>query len=74
MGEKLVIVGAFEEATVKEVALETDPDDVVTEIKPVVAPEGTVVTICVAVDDVTVAETPLKVTVFELGVVLNAVP
>ena len=74
VGDKLVIVGALEAATVKFVLLETVPAEVVTAITPVVAPVGTVVEICVAVDAVTVAVTPLKVTVFWLGVVLNAVP
>jgi hypothetical protein len=74
VGVKLLIVGALEAETVKEVLLETEPAEVVTLIGPVVAPVGTVVTICVAVAEATVAVTPLNVTVFWLGVVLNAVP
>ena len=74
VGVKLLIVGALELTTVKLVALEIDPAGEVTLIKPVVAPEGTLVTILVAVDEVTVAAVPLNVTVLLLGVVLNAVP
>ena len=74
VGDRLVIVGAVDAATVNEVLLETEPAEVVTLIAPVVAPLGTVVTSSVAVAEVTVAVVPLKVTVFELGVVLNAVP
>jgi hypothetical protein len=51
-----------------------DPAGAVTAIDPVVAPAGTVVTICVAVDAVTVAFVPLNVTVFWPGVALNPVP
>ena len=74
VGVKLVIVGALELTTVKLVALEIDPAGEVTLITPVVAPEGTLVTIFVAVDEVTVAAVPLNVTVLLPGVVLNAVP
>ncbi len=76
VGVKLLIVGAPRGAlvTVKFVLLVAEPEGLVTPIGPVVAPDGTVETICVAVDDVTVAVTPLKVTVFWLGVVLNPVP
>ena len=74
VGERLVIVGVPEATTVKEALLETEPAEVVTEINPVVAPVGTVVTIFVAVDETTVADAPLNVTVFWLGVVLKAVP
>ena len=41
VGVKLVIVGAVPVVTVKLVALEPVPDAVVTEILPVVAPDGT---------------------------------
>lgn len=41
---------------------------------PVVAPLGTVVVIFVAVEALTVAAVPLKVTVLLAGVVLKAVP
>ena len=44
-GVKLVIVGAVESATTKLVELTADPLGLVTEIGPVVAPLGTVVTI-----------------------------
>jgi len=75
VGEKLLMVGAPEAATtVKATALETGLPVVATEITPVVAPVGTVVMIFVALDETTVAVTPLKVTVFWLGVVLKAVP
>ena len=74
VGVKLVIVGASEAATVKDVLLETLLADVVTVIGPVVAPVGTLVMICVAVAETTVAVTPLNVTVFWPGVVLKAVP
>lgn len=51
VGEKLVIVGAPEAVvTMKETALDTGLPVVATEIKPVVAPLGTVVTILVAVE------------------------
>lgn len=75
VGVKLEIVGALvDEATVKDVAEVPDPAEVVTAIAPVVAPEGTDVTIFVDVDEVTVAAVPLNVMVFWLGVVLNPVP
>jgi hypothetical protein len=48
--------------TVKFVALVAVPPAVVTVIFPVVAPDGTVVTICVAVFDVIVAVVPLNFT------------
>ncbi len=63
VGVKLVMIGASE-PTVKGVELETVPDGVVTEINPVVAPTGTVVEICVAVDEATTAVVPLNLTVF----------
>ena len=74
VGEKLVIVGADEATTVKAVALVALPDGVATAIVPVVAVAGTLVTICVVVELVTVAVTPLNVTVFWPGVALNPVP
>lgn len=64
VGLKLLIVGAVEVVTVKEVALDAEPPGVVTAIVPVVAEAGTLVTICVALDEVTVAVTPLKVMLF----------
>jgi hypothetical protein len=75
VGEKLVIVGVPEEATtVKALELKTGLPVVATEISPVVAPVGTVVTIFVVVAETTVAVTPLNVTVFWLAVALKAVP
>ncbi len=75
VGMKLVIVGAPVEAvTVKTLALVEDPPGAVTPSTPVVAPAGTAVTIWVVVDEVTLAETPLNVTAFWLGVVLKPVP
>ena len=73
VGVKLLMTGASE-PTVKGVLLFTVPAEVVTEIGPVVAPAGTLVRICVAVDEVTVATVPLNLTVFSLGVWLKAVP
>jgi hypothetical protein len=74
VGVKEVMLGAPVPLTVKDALLAAVPADVVTEIAPVVAPVGTVVTSRVALADVTVAETPLKVTVFWLGVVAKPVP
>ena len=74
VGEMLLIVGAELAATVNDVLLVADPDGVVTAIVPVVAPEGTEVTISVVVEDVTVAAVPLNVTVFWLGVALKPIP
>jgi hypothetical protein len=73
VGENPVMVGA-DEATTNDVPLVAEPLGVVTAMAPVVAPAGTVVTIWFAVDDVTVAAVPLKVSVFWLGVGLNPVP
>jgi hypothetical protein len=60
--------------TVNGAELVTEPTGDVTVIVPVVAPAGTLVTICVGVDETTVAWVPLKRTVFCAGVVLNPVP
>src|SRR5688572_27110353 len=57
-GEIPLIVGAELTATVNDVLLVADPVGVVTAIVPVVAPDGSVVTISVVVDDVTVAAVP----------------
>jgi hypothetical protein len=75
-GAKPLTIGGPEPGppTVKDSALVADPDGAVIAIGPVVAPGGTVVTICVAVLEVTVADTPLNVTAFWLGVALNPVP
>jgi len=74
VGVKLLIVGAVDAVTVKGPLLVAEPEGVVTAMEPVVAPDGTVVTICVVVAEVIVAATPLNVTVFWLAVVLNDVP
>lgn len=69
VGVNPVTVGApVGEVTVKAPVLAAEPLGAVTPIDPVVAPAGTTVTIFVVVDDVTEAVTPLKVTVFWLGV------
>ena len=75
VGLKLEIVGApLEVVTVNEPLLVAEPAGEVTLIGPVVAPDGTVVTICVEVAEVTIAVAPLKVTVSWLALVLKAVP
>src|SRR5712692_5582670 len=60
--------------TVKLEPLVTVPLELVTVIVPLVAAAGTVVTIWVLLEEVTVAATPLKTTVFWLGVELNPEP
>ena len=60
--------------TVKGPVLVAEPVGVVTVIGPDAAPAGTVVTIRVAVAEITAAGTPLNVTVFSPGVSLNPVP
>lgn len=62
VGVNEVIVGRGAAFTVKLVALIPVPLEVVTLIGPLVAPVGTVVTICVAVLEVIVAVTPLNFT------------
>ena len=75
LGVKLLTVGApLEAVTVKEALLVADPLGAVTLTCPVAAALGTVATSCVAVAAVTVAEVPLKLTLFWFGVVLKAVP
>ena len=65
VGVKPVMVGApITDVTVNTSALVAEPPGAVTPITPVVALAGTVVTIWVVVDEVTLADTPLKVTVF----------
>ena len=65
VGVKFVMVGEpLSVVTVNTSALAADPDGVVTPIGPVLAPEGTVVTILVSFEEVTLAEIPLNVTVF----------
>ena len=74
-GVKPLIVGApLLPSTVNGVPLVADPIGVVTAIVPVSAPEGTAATIWVTDAVVTVAATPLNVTVFWLGVALKPVP
>ena len=75
VGVNPVMVGApVGDDTTNGSLLMADPAGEVTLIVPVVAPAGTVVTICVAVEEVTVAATPLNTTVFWLGVELNPEP
>src|SRR6266852_5849903 len=75
VGENPVIVGvSADDITVNGALLDTEPPGVTTLMGPVVAPAGTVVTIRVAVDEVTVPAAPLKATLFWVGVVLNPVP
>jgi hypothetical protein len=74
VGVKLVIVGAIEVVTLKGALLVARPVGVLTEIVPVVAPAGTLVTIWVVDAESTVAVTPLNLTAFRPGVELNAVP
>jgi hypothetical protein len=75
VGVKLVSVGAsLAPRTVNEPVLVAEPLGDVTAIVPVVAPEGTLVVIWVAVEAVTVAVVPLNVTAFWLGVALKPVP
>jgi hypothetical protein len=70
-----VTVGALVlEVTVKNETLVAVPFGEVTVIGPVVAPDGTAVMICVAVEDETEAGVPLKLTVFWAGVLLNPDP
>ena len=64
VGLKLLIVGASNDEIVKGFALDEEWPVTVTPIGPLVADDGTVVTICVAVEDVTVPLVPLKVTLF----------
>jgi hypothetical protein len=74
VGEKLVIVGTFAAATVNDDALVVEPPGAVTPIVPVVADTGTVTTSWVALALDTVADVPLKVTVFWFAVAENPVP
>ena len=74
-GVKLVMEGTPEPAeTVKFVLVETEPAPVVTLMRPVVAPAGTVTTRRVAEAELTLAAVPLNLTVFCEGVELNPVP
>jgi hypothetical protein len=74
VGVRLVMVGAPVSPSTKEAELVAVPVSVVTLIGPVVAPVGTLVTICVDAAEMTVAVVPLNLTVFWLGVVLKPVP
>lgn len=77
VGVKLVMVGAPcdpPEVTRKFVLLVAEPVSIVTPIGPVVAPAGTLATSCVDEADVTVAGTPLNVTVFSPTVAPKPVP
>src|SRR6266852_624837 len=73
-GLKPVIVGASLAVTTNCALLVADPDGDETVIKPVVAVLGTVVVIWVAVEELTVAATPLNLTVFCVAVVLKPPP
>ena len=73
-GEKPEMVGAVELPTTNDVLEVAEPVGVVTAIVPLVAPDGTVATRLVAVDDVTVADVALNETEFWEGVVLKPVP
>ena len=70
-GEKPEMVGAVELPTTNDVLEVAEPVGVVTAIVPLVAPDGTVATRLVAVDDVTVADVALNETEFWEGLVLN---
>jgi hypothetical protein len=72
VGVNPVIVGA--PWTVNGWALAADPFGFVTVMGPVVAPAGTVATICVEVAEVTDPATPLKASVVWLAVGLKPVP
>ena len=65
-GENPVMVGmpAVPADTLNEAALVAEPVGDVTAIAPVVALAGTVVTIKLVLDEMTVAETPLNATLF----------
>src|SRR5215213_11802222 len=73
-GVKEVMVGASGLPTVNGLLLVAEPDGEVTATSPVVAPDGTLVTIRVEVEEMTVAAVPLKVTVFWLAVAIKHVP
>src|SRR5215213_4190761 len=73
-GLKPVTFGTLTAPTVKGLVLAAVPAGEVTETGPVVAPAGTLVTICVFVDESTCAVTPLNFTVFCDGVSLKPVP
>jgi hypothetical protein len=77
-GEKLLMVGALLELTVKFAVLVAVPDVVVSWIFPVVAPEGTVAVTCASDWKMNVAEVPLNLTLLTpvkpLPVMMTAVP
>jgi hypothetical protein len=77
-GEKLLMVGALLELTVKFAVLVVVPDAVVSWIFPVVASDGTVVVTCASDWKLNVAEVPLNLTpltpVNPLPVMVTAVP
>jgi hypothetical protein len=64
VGVKLEIVGTDDATTVNDAGLVAFPEGVVTAMEPVVAVAGTLVTIWVMLELVTVAVTPLNVTLF----------
>jgi len=71
-GLKTEIVG--DANTVKLSALTSVMPLTVTDIFPVVAPEGTIAVMLVEVEEVTLARTPLNLTIFSSGIVLKLVP
>ncbi|HLO25550.1 MAG TPA: hypothetical protein VK187_05510, partial [Geobacteraceae bacterium] len=73
-GVKLAIVGAAAAVTVKLIGEVPVRIPTVTVIVPVVAPVGTIVTIWVEVELVTIAFCPLNLTMLSAAVVLNLVP
>lgn len=76
VGVKLLMVGALSEAPParKLVPLVALPSGEVTLIGPVVTPIGAVTTNLLEVAELTVAPSPLNLTVFALAVALNPVP
>ena len=76
VGVNPVIVGAagLPVVTVKDVVVVAEPNGDVTVTTPVVAPDGTVVTIKLVLEAARVAATPLNATEFWLAVALKPAP
>lgn len=74
LGVKEEMVGSKGEVTVKLLGLLTVLQSAVTATVPVVAPDGTVVVMLVAVLAVTIAVVPLNLTLLLAGVALKFVP
>lgn len=68
------MVGTVDVVTINEEGEVAVPFEVSTVIVPVVAPDGTVVTICVIVELVTVAVVPLNITILLAATVLKFCP